>query len=53
MAFLLGLVLYVDRAALSVAAPSLRRDLNLSPMDMGWLFSAFVWGYALFHVPAG
>jgi len=53
MAFLLGLVLYVDRAALSVAAPSLRRDLNLSPMDMGWLFSAFVWGYALFHVPSG
>jgi MFS family permease len=50
---LLGLVLYIDRAALSVVAPILRRDLKLSPMDMGWIFSAFVWGYALFHVPAG
>jgi MFS family permease len=53
LTFLLGVVLYADRAALSVLAPSLRRDLGLSPMAMGWIFSAFVWGYALLHVPAG
>jgi MFS family permease len=53
MAFLLAVVLYLDRAALSVVAPTMRADLNLSPMNMGLVFSAFVWGYALFHVPAG
>jgi MFS family permease len=53
LAFLLGTVLYLDRAALSVAAPAMRRELNLDPMALGWIFSAFVWGYALFHVPSG
>jgi MFS family permease len=53
LVFLLSLILYVDRAALSVLAPTIRRDLNLGPMAMGWIFSAFVWGYALFHVPTG
>ncbi len=53
MAFLLGLVLYLDRAALSVLAPAMRRDLGIGPLAMGAIFSAFVWGYALFHIPAG
>ena len=53
MAFLLGLVLYVDRAALSIAAPAIRRELGMGPLAMGWVFSAFVWGYALFHLPVG
>ncbi len=51
--FLLAVILYLDRAALSVTAPSIRRELGLTPMEMGWVFSAFVWGYALFHIPAG
>ena len=51
--FLLSTILYLDRAALSVLAPAIRRDLNIGPMAMGWIFSAFVWGYALFHVPSG
>ncbi len=53
LAFLLALVLYLDRAALSVLAPAIRRDLNIGPMAMGAVFTAFVWGYALLHVPAG
>ena len=52
-AFLLACVLYLDRAALSVLAPAIRRDLGIGPMGMSWIFSAFVWGYALFHLPAG
>jgi len=51
--FVLSTILYLDRAALSVLAPAIRRDLNIGPMAMGWIFSAFVWGYALFHVPSG
>jgi MFS family permease len=53
MAFLLGLVLYVDRAALGVAAPFVRRELNLGTLAMGSVFSAFVFGYALCHIPGG
>lgn len=52
-AFLLAVVLYLDRAALSVTAASIRGELGISPMAMGWVFSAFVWGYALFHIPVG
>jgi MFS family permease len=53
MAFLLALVLYMDRTVLSIAAGAIRADLHLSPLAMGWVFSAFVWGYALFHIPMG
>jgi MFS family permease len=53
MAFLLGTILSLDRAALSVLAPSIQQELHLSPLSMGWIFSSFVWGYGLFHVPVG
>ncbi len=53
MTFLLGLLLYLDRAALSVAAPDIRRELGLGPLAMGWIFTAFVAGYAVFHLPTG
>lgn len=44
---------YVDRGALSVAAPLIARDLNLSPTELGLLFSAFFWSYAVFQLVAG
>jgi MFS transporter, ACS family, D-galactonate transporter len=44
---------YVDRGNLSVAAPVLGRELSLSPAQLGVLFSAFFWTYALFQIPAG
>src|SRR5208337_3945796 len=47
------LVLFLDRAALSVLAPAVRRDLNIGPMAMGGVFTAFIWGYALLHIPVG
>ncbi len=53
LTFLLGVVLYVDRAAISVLAPAVRQDLGLGPMAMGSVFMAFVWGYALFNIPGG
>ena len=52
-AFALSFVLYLDRAAIAVLAPAVREDLGISPLQMGWIFSAFVWGYALLHVPTG
>jgi len=53
LTFCLGLVLFLDRAALSVLAPSIRRDLNIGPAAMGAVFTAFVWGYALLSLPVG
>jgi sugar phosphate permease len=52
-AFSLSFVLYLDRAAVAVLAPAIREDLGISALEMGWIFSAFVWGYALLHVPTG
>ncbi|MBI4877215.1 MAG: MFS transporter [Acidobacteria bacterium] len=49
----LAVVTYIDRVCISQAAPLIRRDLNLSPVQMGYAFAAFAWAYALFEVPGG
>ena len=41
------LVNYIDRISLSVAAPQLQQEFNLSPEELGLLFSAFFWSYSL------
>ena len=46
--FLGGMINYLDRAALSIAAPFLTRELGLSPAEMGIVFSVFFFGYAGF-----
>lgn len=43
----------MDRTNLSVAATSLSRDLELSSVQLGLLFSAFGWTYALMQIPGG
>lgn len=52
-AFFLMVLLYVDRACISVAKSDVARDLNLSNPQMGWVFAAFSLGYALCQTPAG
>ncbi len=47
------LVNYMDRGNLSVAAPVLTDELNLTPERMGTLLSAFFWTYASFQLVAG
>ncbi|KQS82466.1 hypothetical protein ASG32_23150 [Methylobacterium sp. Leaf361] len=51
--FLLVAFNYVDRVALSVAAPSIAKELGLSPVEMGYLFSSYIWTYLLFLIPCG
>jgi ACS family glucarate transporter-like MFS transporter len=43
----------VDRASLSAAAPTMIKDLNMTPAVMGVILSAFFWPYALLNIPAG
>jgi MFS transporter, ACS family, glucarate transporter len=49
----LAVITYIDRVAMSFAAPSVSRDLHLSDVQMGLAFSAFLWAYALFEIPSG
>src|SRR5579883_2774396 len=41
---------YIDRGALSIAAPVIAREFALSPERIGWLLSAFFWSYALLQL---
>lgn len=49
----LAVVTYVDRVAISVAAPFISADLGLSKPQMAWALSAFGWAYAVFEIPGG
>ncbi len=40
-----GLIGYVDRGSLSVAAPALKLELGISASQLGLLLSAFFWSY--------
>lgn len=42
-----------DRAALSVAGSDMGRELGISTIEIGYLFSAFSWAYVIFMIPAG
>jgi ACS family glucarate transporter-like MFS transporter len=44
---------YMDRIALSIAAKPIAAEFNLSSVAMGYLFSSFIWSYALFLIPMG
>jgi len=47
------LILYVDRANISTAAPAIKADLKLTNTDLGFAFSAFAFPYALFQLFGG
>jgi MFS family permease len=49
----LSVVTYLDRVAISSAAVPIRGELGLSPVQMGWVFSAFTFAYAAFEIPSG
>lgn len=51
--FLSAAINYIDRSSLSIAAPELAAEFSLSPVQMGTLFSAFFWSYAVCQIFAG
>ena len=53
--FLLGLIAiaYLDRVCIATAAPAMRAELGLTDAQLGIVFSAFTFGYAVFEVPSG
>jgi len=44
---------YMDRSALGVVAQAVRGEFSLSPIQMGYLFSSFLWTYVICLLPIG
>jgi ACS family glucarate transporter-like MFS transporter len=51
--FTLTLINYTDRVALSVAAKPISTEFGLSPVQMCYLLSSFLWMYVLCLLPVG
>jgi ACS family glucarate transporter-like MFS transporter len=51
--FLMSAMSYLDRVNLSIAGPTVQKEFALTDVQLGYVFSAFVWSYALFQAPAG
>lgn len=53
MTFVLSMLLYVDRIAISTAKAPITGQLDLTDTQFGWVLSAFALGYAVLQAPAG
>ena len=51
--FTVTAVNYADRATLSIAGTEVAKELQLSAVSMGYIFSAFGWAYLLMQIPGG
>jgi ACS family glucarate transporter-like MFS transporter len=51
--FFVTTINYADRATISIAGPDIRKALDLSPVEMGYIFSAFGWSYVIAQLPGG
>lgn len=51
--FLISAISYLDRVNISIAGQAIQKEYRLSNVQLGWVFSAFVLGYALFQAPGG
>ncbi len=49
----LSVITYIDRVCISKFAPNIKADLQLTDVQMGYVFAAFAWAYALFEIPGG
>ena len=53
MLFVASFINYIDRAALSIAAPYISREFHLNAAMLGMIFSSFFVGYAIFNFIGG
>ena len=51
--FVLSGVAFLDRTNISIAGLQISREYGLGNQRLGWIFSAFLIGYAGFQLPAG
>jgi len=53
MLFAITTINYADRATISIAGPDIKKELGLSGVQMGFVFSAFAWSYVVAQLPGG
>lgn len=51
--FLISAIAYLDRVNLSIAGRAIEEEFHLSDIQLGYVLSAFVLGYAIFQAPGG
>jgi ACS family glucarate transporter-like MFS transporter len=51
--FVVSAIAYLDRVNVSIAGKAIASEFHISNVQLGWIFSAFVLGYALFQAPGG
>jgi ACS family glucarate transporter-like MFS transporter len=49
----LSAVAYLDRTNISIAGIEIGKEFRIGNTHLGWIFSAFLIGYASFQIPAG
>lgn len=50
---LMYFIAYIDRVNISVAGPTIRKELDLTPTELGLIFSAFAYPYAAMQIAGG
>lgn len=51
--FLMSSIAYLDRVNISIAGSAIQGDYGLTDVQLGYVLSAFIIGYALFQAPGG
>ena len=51
--FAISAIAYLDRVNISIAGSRIEQDFHLTDIQLGYVFSAFVLGYALSQAPGG
>lgn len=51
--WLLVLLNFIDRSALSISLPSIDQEFHITPDVQGWILGSFFWTYLLFQLPGG
>jgi MFS family permease len=53
VAFIMYTIAFIDRTNISMALPSMSRDLHMDPAQAGDAAGIFFWGYVLLQIPGG
>ncbi|MGH9432941.1 MAG: MFS transporter [Terriglobia bacterium] len=53
VAFVMYTIAFIDRTNVSLALPSMTRDLHMNPTQAGLAAGIFFWGYLVLQVPGG
>jgi ACS family glucarate transporter-like MFS transporter len=51
--FMLSAIAFLDRTNISIAGSAIRDELQINNLQLGWIFSSFLLGYAAFQVLGG